>query len=231
MNKEEARQRIAALSAELHHHNHAYYVLNQPEISDFDFDMKLKELQKLEQEFPELVTPDSPTRRVGSDVDQKFEQVRHSIPMLSLDNTYNEQEIADFDARVRKSADTPFEYVCELKYDGVAIALTYEKGILTRAVTRGDGDQGDNVTENVKTIASIPLRLRGEQIPDRYEIRGEIIMPHRAFEKLNQEREKEGKPVFANPRNSAAGSLKMQKSAEVARRSLDCFLYQPLAMG
>jgi DNA ligase (NAD+) len=231
MNKEEARQRIAALSAELHHHNHAYYVLNQPEISDFDFDMKLKELQKLEQEFPELVTPDSPTRRVGSDVDQKFEQVRHSIPMLSLDNTYNEQEIADFDARVRKSADTPFEYVCELKYDGVAIALTYEKGILTRAVTRGDGDQGDNVTENVKTIASIPLRLRGEQIPDRYEIRGEIIMPHRAFEKLNQEREKEGKPVFANPRNSAAGSLKMQKSAEVARRSLDCFLYQPVGDG
>lgn len=226
MDKSTAKQRIQSLSRQLQEHNHKYYVLNQPEISDYEYDMMLKELQELERQFPDLAEPDSPTQRVGSDIDQHFEQVVHPTPMLSLDNTYNEQELADFDRRVRKEAGDKLTYVCELKYDGVAIGLHYENGKLVRAVTRGDGVQGDDVTGNVKTIRSVPLKLRGTDYPQVFEARGEIFMPHQSFKKLNEQRKAENKPAFANPRNSAAGSLKMQKSAEVAQRSLDCFLYQ-----
>lgn len=226
MDKSTAKQRIQSLSRQLQEHNHKYYVLNQPEISDYEYDMMLKELQDLERQFPDLAEPDSPTQRVGSDIDQHFEQVVHPTPMLSLDNTYNEQELADFDRRVRKEAGDKLTYVCELKYDGVAIGLHYENGKLVRAVTRGDGVQGDDVTGNVKTIRSVPLKLRGTDYPQVFEARGEIFMPHQSFKKLNEQRKAENKPAFANPRNSAAGSLKMQKSAEVAQRSLDCFLYQ-----
>ncbi len=226
MDKSKAKQRIQSLSRQLQEHNHKYYVLHQPEISDYEYDMMLKELQELERQFPDLAEPDSPTKRVGSDIDQHFEQVVHPTPMLSLDNTYNEQELADFDRRVRKETGDKVTYACELKYDGVAIGLHYENGKLVRAVTRGDGIQGDDVTGNVKTIRSVPLKLRGTDYPQVFEARGEIFMPHQSFEKLNEQRKAENKPAFANPRNSAAGSLKMQKSAEVAQRALDCFLYQ-----
>jgi len=226
MDKSKAQQRIKSLSRQLQEHNHKYYVLHRPEISDYEYDMMMQELQELEQQYPELAEPDSPTQRVGSDIDQHFEQVVHPTPMLSLDNTYNEQELADFDRRVRKEAGDKVTYVCELKYDGVAIGLHYENGTLMRAVTRGDGVQGDDVTGNVKTIRSVPLRLRGDDYPQKFEARGEIFMPHQSFEKLNEQRKADNKAPFANPRNSAAGSLKMQKSAEVAQRALDCFLYQ-----
>ncbi len=226
MDKSDAIKRIKDLSAQLQKHNYNYYVLHQPEISDYDYDMLMKELQRLEKQYPEHALPDSPTQRVGSDIDQSFEQVKHPTPMLSLDNTYNEQELKDFDQRVKKEVGEEVSYVCELKYDGVAIGLHYENGLLTRAVTRGDGVQGDDVTENVKTIRSIPLRLQGDAYPARLEVRGEIFMPHQSFERLNDARQKEGKTPFANPRNSAAGSLKMQKSSQVAQRALDCFIYQ-----
>lgn len=224
MTKDQAGGRIAALRELINHHNYLYYVISQPEISDFEFDRLLRELESLEAQFPEFITPDSPTQRVGTDLTREFAQVTHKYPMLSLGNTYSEEEIADFDQRVRKLLPDEPEYVCELKYDGVAIGLTYRNGRLFMAVTRGDGTQGDDVTANVKTIKSVPLALRGD-FPGEFEARGEIFMPRASFDKLNREREESGLPLFANPRNAASGSLKMQNPAEVARRNLDCFLY------
>ena len=224
MDHTEAKNRVKQLSDELRKHNHNYYVLNKPVIGDYDFDMLLEELIKLESEFPELALPDSPTKRVGGDITKNFKQVKHVYPMLSLSNTYSEEEIRDFETRVKKLIGDEVEYVCELKYDGVSISLTYINGILERAVTRGNGVQGDDVTTNIKTIKSIPLKLQGDY-PQQFEIRGEIFFPGNDFLKLNAERIENGEDPFANPRNSAAGSIKMQDSAEVARRPLDCFLY------
>jgi len=224
MTKKEAKIRIDQLCEELREHNYRYYVLAQPSISDFEFDQKLKELEQLETAYPEFVRPDSPTRRVGGEPTKDFPSVKHKYPMFSLSNSYSLEEIREFDARVRKAVGHEVEYVCELKYDGLAISLTYTDGLLTQAVTRGDGVQGDDVTNNVKTIRSIPLRLRGHY-PLVLEIRGEIVMPHAEFERLNNEREEIGDNPFANPRNAAAGSLKMQDPKEVARRNLDAYLY------
>jgi len=224
MTKEEARQKIEKLSVEINNHNHRYYVLSKPIIADYEFDMLLDELIKLETSFPELKKPDSPTQRVGGDITKDFRQVTHKYPMLSLGNTYSEAEILEFDQRVRKSLTENFEYVCDLKFDGVAIGLTYVDGILTQAITRGDGSKGDDVTANVKTIRSIPLKLQGNY-PAEFEIRGEIFYPHDGFKKLNEDRIEIGESPFANPRNAASGTLKMQDSAEVARRPLECFLY------
>ncbi len=221
----EAQNKIQALTEELKEHNYNYYVLAQPTISDFDFDQKLKELQKLEEEFPQFAQDDSPTKRVGGEISKEFKTVKHRFPMLSLGNTYSREDLADFDGRIRKVIGDDFEYVCELKYDGLAIGLTYKNGKLLQGVTRGDGVQGDDVTTNVRTIRSIPLSLRGNDYPDDFEIRGEIIMTRSGFDKFNKQREEEGKQSFANPRNAAAGSLKMQDSAEVAKRPLDCYLY------
>lgn len=216
---------ISSLRKELSQHNYNYYVLNSPTISDFDFDKKLKELQKLETEHPEFYDPNSPTQRVGSDINKSFKQIRHQYPMLSLGNTYSEGEIRDFYERVRKGLNDDFEIVCELKYDGTSISLIYENGELQTAVTRGDGEKGDDVTSNVKTIRSIPLKLHGNNYPEKFEIRGEVLMPWNVFEDLNKERESQEEPLFANPRNAASGTLKMQNSAEVAKRKLDSYLY------
>ncbi|MBN2614058.1 MAG: NAD-dependent DNA ligase LigA [Bacteroidales bacterium] len=224
MNREEAKQRISVLSKEIEEHNYSYYVLAQPIISDFEFDHKLKELEKLEAEFPDFKLPDSPTQRVGGQPTKDFPTVKHKYPMLSLGNSYSLDEIKEFDNRVQKAVGHPVEYVCELKYDGLSISLTYENGLLVRAVTRGDGTQGDDVTNNVKTIKSIPLSLR-ENYSEPLEIRGEVYFPHEAFQQLNDEREEIGENPFANPRNAAAGSLKMQDPKEVAKRRLDAFLY------
>lgn len=223
MNREKAIEKIKALTSNLNRHNYLYYVKAMPEIPDQEFDMLLKELEKLEKEY-DFRLPDSPTFRVGGDLTKDFETRKHGTPMLSLGNTYSEGELIDFLKRVEKNISTTPEFVCELKYDGVAISLTYENGILDHALTRGDGIQGDDVTMNVKTIKSIPLRLQGN-FPESFEIRGEIIMPHSSFNRLNEERTTQGLQLFANPRNAAAGSLKMQDSAEVAKRGLDCFLY------
>ncbi len=224
MTEKEAKQKIERLTRELQEHNYRYYVLAQPTISDYEFDLKLKELENLERQFPQFKLPDSPTQRVGGEPTKEFKTVRHEYPMMSLSNSYSIGEIVDFDNRIRKLTGKNPEYVCELKYDGLSISLIYENGLLVRAVTRGDGIQGDDVTANVKTIRSIPLRLRGN-FPSRLEIRGEIFMPHKEFERLNREREEIGESPFANPRNAAAGSLKLQDPAEVAKRNLDCFLY------
>jgi len=221
---EEVVKRINDLVEKLNAHNYNYYVLDKPSITDFEFDTLLQELNKLEKENPAMLRADSPTLRVGGEVIKSFKQLKHVYPMLSLGNTYSEIEIKDFDNRIRKLITDDFEYVCELKYDGVAIGLTYENGILTQAVTRGDGVQGDDVTANVKTIRSIPLKLKGD-FPQKFEIRGEILLPHAGFEKMNNDRIEIGEEAFANPRNAASGSLKMQDSKEVARRPLDCFLY------
>jgi DNA ligase (NAD+) len=221
-------QRIADLRKELEKHNYLYYVLSQPVISDYDYDMMLKELEKLEREYPECADPNSPTQRVGSDINLEFTQVAHKYPMLSLGNTYSEAELTDFDERVRKDLAGNYRYVCELKYDGASVSLTYRNGELLRAVTRGDGVQGDDVTANVRTIRSIPLKLQGNDWPEEFEIRGEIMMTHAVFNKLNDERAEIGDTPFANPRNAASGTLKMQNSAQVAKRSLDCFLYYML---
>ena len=218
-------QRITDLRKEIERHNYLYYVLSQPAISDFDYDMMLAELEKLEREHPEFSDPNSPTQRVGSDINVEFTQVAHKYPMLSLGNTYSEQELADFDERVRKDLADSYRYVCELKYDGASVSLTYRNGSLLRAVTRGDGVQGDDVTANVRTIRSIPLKLQGNDFPEEFEIRGEIMMTHSVFNKLNDERAETGETPFANPRNAASGTLKMQNPAQVAKRSLDCFLY------
>lgn len=219
------KDRIDNLRAELHRHNYNYYVLNTPEISDQKFDTLMHELQKMEQEHPEYDDSSSPTMRVGSDLNKDFVQVTHKYPMLSLANTYSEGEIADFYERVYKLLNEDFEICCELKYDGTSISLIYENGKLIRAVTRGDGEKGDDVTDNVKTIRSIPLLLQGDTYPQSFEMRGEIIMPWDVFEKLNEEREAREEPLFANPRNAASGTLKLQNSSVVASRKLDSYLY------
>jgi len=225
MSPAEAAIRIEELTRELNEYNYQYYVLANPSISDYDFDQRLKELEELERLFPQLQDPDSPTQKVGGDITQRFQTVRHRWPMLSLSNTYSEQELRDFDQRVRKAIGNDFQYVCELKFDGLSISLTYEGGLLKRAVTRGDGVQGDEVTANVRTIKKIPNKLRTNGYPEVFEIRGEIFMHRPAFQRLNNERIENGEMAYANPRNFAAGTIKLQDSAEVARRPLDCFLY------
>ncbi|MDR3062006.1 MAG: NAD-dependent DNA ligase LigA [Dysgonamonadaceae bacterium] len=220
-----AKQRIDALREELEEHNYKYYVLSAPVISDHDFDLKMKELQDLEARYPEYTDPNSPTQRVGSDINKNFIQAEHRYPMLSLSNTYSEEEVTDFYNRTQKSLNEPFELVCELKYDGTSVSLIYENGVLTQAITRGDGTRGDVVTDNVKTIRSIPLKLRGKHYPERFEIRGEILMPWEVFESLNKEREQQEEPLFANPRNAASGTLKLQNASVVASRRLDSYFY------
>ena len=220
------RQRILQLRKELHDHNYKYYVLNQPEITDQQFDFMMHELQDLEARHPELADPNSPTQRVGSDLGHDFQQVAHKYPMLSLANTYNEQDVAEwYDSVKRGLGGEDFEVCCEMKYDGLSISLTYVDGKLMRGVTRGDGVHGDDVTDNVKTIRCIPLVLPGTGYPHEFEIRGEILMPWKVFERLNEEREKAEEPLFANPRNAASGTLKSQSSALVASRQLDAYLY------
>lgn len=216
---------IDTLRAELHRHNHNYYVLNAPEISDKEFDEMMRELQNLEKQYPEYYDDSSPSMRVGSDINKNFSQVTHRYPMLSLGNTYSEGEVADFYERVRKALNEDFELCCEIKYDGTSISLTYIDGKLVKAVTRGDGEKGDDVTDNVKTIRSIPLVLHGNNYPQEFEIRGEILMPWTVFEELNQEKEAREEPLFANPRNAASGTLKLQNSSVVASRKLDAYLY------
>lgn len=224
-----AKEHIEQLRSELHRHNHNYYVLNAPEISDFEFDRLMRELQELEAQHPECYDPMSPTMRVGSDLSNEFVQVAHKYPMLSLGNTYSFDEVRDFYSRVQKSlGGESFELCCEIKYDGVSISLTYEEGRLVRAVTRGDGVHGDDVTANVKTINSIPLVLHGDGYPSEFEIRGEILMPWEQFDRLNREREAQEEALFANPRNAASGTLKLQNSTVVASRKLDAYLYYML---
>lgn len=217
--------RIQELREELERHNYNYYVLSAPTISDFEFDQKMRELQELEQAYPAYDDPDSPTHRVGSDLSKEFAKVVHKYPMLSLGNTYSQAEVSDFYEQVSRGLNEPFELVAELKYDGTSISLTYEQGRLVKAVTRGDGVQGDDVTANVKTIRSIPLRLQGDDYPAQFEIRGEILLPWAEFDRLNKEREEQEEPLFANPRNAASGTLKQQNPAIVAARKLDAYLY------
>ncbi|MGV6862553.1 MAG: NAD-dependent DNA ligase LigA [Putridiphycobacter sp.] len=221
---QDIKAEIEHLSQEINKHNHAYYVLNEPTISDYDFDMLLKKLEALEKKHPELASDNSPTKRVGGDITKKFNTVKHDFPMLSLANTYSKEELLDWENRIKKLIDGPIEYVCELKYDGVAIGIKYKEGKLVQAVTRGDGTQGEDVTTNVRTIKTISLNLEGDY-PDEFEIRGEIFFPLKNFQKLNEEREEIGEPLFANPRNTASGTLKLQDSKIVAQRGLDCFLY------
>lgn len=220
-----SKERIIQLRKELHEHNHSYYVLNMPSISDFEFDSLLRELQELEAANPDMYDPSSPTMRVGSDITKEFKQVQHKYPMLSLGNTYSKEEVKEFYDRVRRSLNEDFEICCELKFDGTSISLTYVNGILQRAVTRGDGEKGDDVTANVKTIRSVPLKLSGEGYPAEFEIRGEVLMPWSVFERLNEERASREEPLFANPRNAASGTLKLQDSSIVAKRGLDAYLY------
>src|ERR1035437_1562545 len=225
MSIEDIKSKIDKLTKEINEHNYNYYTLSKPVISDYDFDFLMKELEALEKQYPQFEDPLSPTKRVGGDITKSFNQIEHKYPMLSLGNTYSFDEIKDFDNRVRKVIGDDIEYVCELKYDGVAIGLTYINGRLVTAVTRGDGTKGDDVTANVKTIRSIPLVLKGTDFPEEFEIRGEIVLPHSSFKKLNEERLDIGDEPFANPRNAASGSLKLQDSSEVAKRNLDCYLY------
>ncbi len=233
---ETIKHKIEALSKEIEEHNYNYYVLSHPTISDFEFDKVLEELSDLEKKYPEYLSPDSPSQRVGGQITKEFKTVKHKYPMLSLGNTYNEDDLRDFDDRIRKAGLSDFEYVCELKYDGVSISLIYVNGLLTQAVTRGDGEKGDDVTANVKTIRSIPLKLRGKDFPDEFEIRGEIFLPKKEFIRINDELKsqliEEGygeeeifEKQFKNPRNAASGTLKMQDSKVVASRRLDCYLY------
>ena len=219
-----AEKRIQELREELQQHNYNYYVLDKPQISDYEFDMKLKELQELEEKHPEFEDSNSPTRRVGGAVTKNFETVVHDHRMYSLSNSYSKEELEEWETRLRKIVDGKLQYVCELKYDGASISLTYKNGILERAVTRGDGFQGDDVTNNVRTIRSVPLKLKGE-FPEKFDIRGEIILPYEGFAKMNAERVDIGEEPYANPRNTASGSLKLQDSAEVAKRPLECLLY------
>lgn len=232
MNRDEAALRIKQLSEELNEHNHRYYIQNNPGISDFEFDQMLKELEHLEKEFPEFMQNNSPTKRVGGDITEKFEKVKHQFPMLSLSNTYSREEIVEWQVRVQKGLDRQtdlfsndvIEYVMELKYDGLAISLAYKDGLLLRGATRGDGETGEDITANIRTIKTIPLKLRGN-FPSDFEIRGEVFLPKSEFERLNKERAEQGEELYANPRNTAAGTLKQQDSSLVAKRSLDCFLY------
>lgn len=226
MTAAEARKRIEKLTDEINHHNDLYYQKHKTEISDQEFDKLLEELIRLETEFPDLKQPDSPTQRVGGTVSKEFESVIHRYPMLSLGNTYSQEELRDFDGRVAKGLEgEPYEYFCELKFDGVSISLLYENGLLTRGVTRGDGVRGDDVTHNVRTIRSVPLKVKGKNIPGSFEVRGEVFLPKKEFERLNKEREDIGEETYANARNTASGTLKMQDSAVVAQRKLDCFAY------
>ncbi|MDT0648115.1 NAD-dependent DNA ligase LigA [Zunongwangia sp. F260] len=220
----DVEKKINQLREELQQHNYNYYVLDKPEISDYDFDIKLKELQELEEKHPEFADENSPTQRVGGAVTKSFATVVHEFRMYSLSNSYSKEELEDWEKRVKKLVDGKVEYVCELKYDGASISLTYENGQLVRAVTRGDGIQGDDVTNNVKTIRSVPLKLKGD-FPEKFHIRGEIVLPYEGFAKMNAERVEAGEEPYANPRNTASGSLKLQDSAEVAKRPLDCLLY------
>lgn len=224
--RDRAKQRIEALSKEIEEHNYRYYQLAEPVISDFEFDQLLEELIRLEKQFPEFLDVNSPSQRVGGGITKEFETVKHRFPMLSLGNTYSKEELEEFDQRVCKGlgVDT-VDYVCELKYDGVAIGIRYNNGELVQAVTRGDGVQGDDVTTNIRTIRSIPLKLNANNIPNDFEIRGEVLMSRTAFNKINADKEKAGEALLANPRNSAAGTLKMQDSKVVASRKLDCYLY------
>lgn len=217
--------RIQELREELERHNYNYYVLSAPTISDYEFDQLMRELQELEQAYPAYDDPDSPTHRVGSDLSKEFVKVVHKYPMLSLGNTYSQAEVSDFYDQVSRALNEPFDLVAELKYDGTSISLTYEQGRLVKAVTRGDGVQGDDVTANVKTIRSIPLRLQGKDYPEQFEIRGEVLLPWAEFDRLNKEREEQEEPLFANPRNAASGTLKQQNPAIVAARKLDAYLY------
>lgn len=221
------KEQIEGLRKELDIHNYNYYVLSSPTISDYEFDCKLKELQLLENQHPEYYDPNSPTQRVGSDISNEFKQIPHKYPMLSLGNTYSEAEVGDFYNRVQKLLNEPFEIVCELKFDGTSISITYKNGVLVQAVTRGDGEKGDDITANAKTIRAIPLKLKGEY-PNEFEMRGEVLMPWKEFERLNEERQALGDLVFANPRNAASGTIKLQNSAEVSRRKLDSYLYYML---
>ena len=230
MNKEEARRRIAELSEALEQHNYNYYILAKPTISDYEFDMMLEELTRLEQAFPEFLSPTSPTQRVGGGITKEFKSVRHRYPMLSLSNSYSQEDIEEFIQRIKKSVDGEVEFCCELKFDGLSISLQYEDGVLVRAVTRGDGVQGDDVTTNVKTIRTVPLKLHGDY-PPFFEMRGEIVMPFERFDRLNEERVLAGEDLFANPRNAAAGTLKLQDSKEVARRRLDNYCYYMMMDG
>jgi DNA ligase (NAD+) len=225
MKQSEARERIEKLRKEIEMHNHNYYVLDKPEISDFEFDLLMNELETLEKKFPEFLSSDSPSKKVGSDHNPEFLQYNHKYPMLSLGNTYSEAELREFHNRVSRQADNNYEYVCELKYDGASISMTYRKGLLFRALTRGDGTKGDDVTLNIKTIKSIPHRVTGSLVPDEFVIRGEILMPHAVFNRLNEERLKSGLPSFANPRNAASGTLKLLDPRIVASRELDCMFY------
>lgn len=227
---DQIKQRIDSLRDELNRHNHLYYVLNAPEITDRDFDMMLKELEALESAYPQYDDPLSPTHRVGSDINKSFDQIGHIYPMLSLSNTYSIEEVEEFIRRTKNSlSGEDFTIVGEMKYDGTSISLIYEHGRLVRAVTRGDGERGDVVTDNVMTIRSVPLQLQGDGWPDKFEIRGEILLPWAAFDRLNAERAYNEEPLFANPRNAAAGTLKMQNSAEVSRRGLDAYFYYLLS--
>ena len=219
------KDRIEELRRILHEHNYNYYVLSQPVITDFEFDQLLKELSELEVQFPEFSDPNSPTMRVGSDINKNFKQAKHRYPMLSLQNTYSEGEVADFFNRVKKGLNEEFEIVCELKFDGTSISLIYENKQLVQAITRGDGKQGDVVTDNVRTIRSVPLVLKGDNVPDYVEVRGEVLMPWNVFEELNKEREEQEDPLFANPRNAASGTLKLLDPKVVASRKLDSSLY------
>jgi DNA ligase (NAD+) len=225
MTEQEAKKRIEELSRIIEEHNYRYYVLSKPVISDYEFDMLMEELIRLEKQFPQFLSPQSPSQRVGGQITREFPTVVHKYPMMSLSNTYSEEEIMEFDMRVRKITGDAVDYVCELKFDGVAIGLTYRHGKLLHAVTRGDGVRGDDVTVNVRTIRSIPLQLRKGDYPEEFEIRGEIILTKKEFERINQERIEIGEEPFANPRNTASGTLKMQDSAEVAKRKLDCYFY------
>lgn len=230
MNQEEAQQEIKSLTEKINYYNEQYYQHNKSEISDYDFDLLLERLIKLEEQFPSLKQEDSPSQRVGGTITKSFETVYHKYPMLSLGNTYSRQELIDFDKRVARGlGGEAYEYFCELKFDGVALSLTYEGGTLKRAVTRGDGVRGDNITNNVKTIRSIPLRLKTADFPPEFEARGEVFMPLEEFNRLNRERETTGETLLANPRNTASGTLKMQDSSIVARRKLECYLYSMIS--
>lgn len=222
----EAQKEVDELSSKLHHYNYLYYQESKSEVSDYEFDQMMKKLIELEKEFPELSKEDSPSKRVGGTITKNFETVVHKYRMMSLGNTYSPDELRDFDKRIIKSlGDEPYEYFCELKFDGVAISLTYENGVLKQAVTRGDGTQGDNITANAKTIRTIPLSLKNGDFPNEFEVRGEVFMPLTAFQELNAERASAGEELLANPRNTASGTLKMQDSSVVASRKLDCYLY------
>ena len=225
INKKAIELRIIQLRKTIEEHNYNYYVKSQPSISDFEYDQLLKELIELENSNPEFFDSHSPSQRVGNDINQEFEQVEHEYPMLSLDNTYSSEDLIDFDNRVRKTIIDDIEYVCELKYDGVSISLVYDNGVLTKAITRGDGQKGDDVINNIKTIRSIPLKISPDKVPAHFVIRGEVFLPHEGFNKMNREREEAGDALFANPRNAASGTLKMQNSSLVAKRPLNCFLY------